>query len=186
MEFSKFKRAGALLRAKMANFEENEVNIAYVSKIEQLRGESNTITSLVDNEGIIKSGSENVLKITHDFYSNLYKRSEEDINEQNYFFRNINIKLNREERDSLDEPFTNAELLKALEDLKSNKSPGDDSVTKELLLFFWNELSPIYLRAILEIKQKQELCPSQKRGLITIAYKKMEESLLRITAQFLC
>ena len=39
--------------------------------------------------------------------------------------------LNQEERDFLDKYFTSEELGKAMSDLKPNKSPGSDGLTKE-------------------------------------------------------
>jgi len=92
-EYLNYKRAGTILRAKIANFDENEVDISYVSRLEKLRGDSNTIASLIDNEGNIKEGTENVLNIVNEFYTSLYKREQEDVEEQNYFFRNIRTRL---------------------------------------------------------------------------------------------
>ena len=99
-----YQRAGALLRAKIPNFEENEIEIAFISKIEKLRGESNAIASLYDKDGILKEGTDNVLGIIHDFYSNLYKWEEEDVFLQNYFVSNINTRFAQLENDVLDKP----------------------------------------------------------------------------------
>ena len=92
VDFLNYKRAGAMLRSKIANFDENEVSISYVARIEKLRVDSNTITSLTDENGILKAGTENVLNIVNDFYTKLYGWESEDVVEQNYFFRNISKK----------------------------------------------------------------------------------------------
>ena len=172
MKYWNFKRSGTLLRAKIANFEENEAQISYLSKIEKLKGESNTITSLIDENGEIKEGTKNVLNVVYKYFSNLYKREKEDVLEQNYFLRNINKRLSNEDKEMLDQPFTLDELSKSLKDLKPNKSPGEDSLTKEFYECFWNEISPIYKKCLDEIEETENLCNSQKRGLITLVYKK--------------
>ena len=179
IKYLNFKRSGSILRAKIVNFEENEVKILYISKIEKLKGESNTVTSLIDEDGILKEGTKNVMDVIYNFYSNLYKKEIEDITEQNYFLRNINKRLPREDKDMLDQPLCLDEIHKSLKDMKCNKSPGDDSLTKEFYLHFWDELAPIYLRCVSEIKEVKDLCPSQKRGLITLAYKKNGREFLK-------
>ena len=46
-------------------------------------------------------------------------------------------------------------------------------------MFFWDELSPIYIKCILEIKVVKELCESQKRALITLVHKKGGRHLIK-------
>ena len=48
------KLAGAILRSKITNFEPNEVNISYISNLEKLRGDSNTVNSLLDKKWVAK------------------------------------------------------------------------------------------------------------------------------------
>ena len=179
IKFLNYKRAGAFLRAKIPNFEENELQIAFISRIEKLRGEDNAITELIDNEGNLKSGTENVLNVVHSFYSDLYKWEQEDIFLQNSFFRNINVRLTQTEGHDLGLPLDKDFLFEALCDLPNNKSPGEDSLTKEFFVFFWNEIFPFYAKCIYESKAQKELCESQKRGLIKLAYKKNERFLLK-------
>ena len=63
--------------------------------------------------------------------------------------------------------------------MQCHKSPGDDSLTKEFYVHFWNEIAPIYMRCIAGIKEMENLCHSQKRGLITLAYKKNGREFLK-------
>ena len=164
-----------MLRAKIPNFEENDLQIAFVSRIEKLRGEENTISELIDKSGITRSGSEAVLEVVHSFYSDLYQWEEEDIDMQNAFFRNINVRLSLSESVELGLPFDKESLFESLCDLPNNKSPGDDSLTKEFYVFFWNEIFPFYIKCMNEAKFHLELCESLKRGLIILVHKKMKE-----------
>ena len=56
------RRQGALLRAKLVNFEENEVSIAHFKK---LKGESNAISGLLNKNGIFEQGTTNILELVH-------------------------------------------------------------------------------------------------------------------------
>ena len=84
----------------------------------------------------------------------------------------LTITLSEEERNKLDEEFTAEELGMSMKDLKKNKSPGSDGLTKEFYDFFWDMLCPFYMDCIKEIDEKLELTDSQKKGLIRISYKK--------------
>ena len=93
-----------MLRAKIANFDENEVNISYIYRLEKLRGDSNTISSLTDDAGNIKEGTENVINLVNEFYTSLYGREHEDVDEQNYFFRNVRKRVSIEDKLIMDTP----------------------------------------------------------------------------------
>ena len=148
------------------------MNISYISKLEKLRGDTNTITALLNSNGVLKEGNENVLKIAQDFYTNLYRNEPECIIEQNHFLRNIEKHPTMEEKEELDLALSENEIFSALNDLKKNKSPGDDSLTCEFYLYFWNDLKNLYIKCIKEIFENNDLSSSQNRGLITIIYKK--------------
>ena len=106
----------------------------------------------------------------YDFYSNLYSRELEDETIQDEFLSGITIKLSEEERLKLDADFTEEELRSSMVDLKRNKSPGSDGLTKEFYDFFWDQLSPLYMECVKEIDEKLELTDSQKSGLIRVSY----------------
>ena len=84
------------------------------------------------------------MKVVETFYTQLYEREIEDVHEQNYFFRNITNKLTVEDKIFLDKPITKDELHEALKDLKSDKSPGDDSISKEVFLFLLGGAQPCF------------------------------------------
>ena len=55
------------LRAAIPTFEDGELNIAYYTRLEKRKGEENLIFSL-EEDGVIKEGTENVLNIYQHFY----------------------------------------------------------------------------------------------------------------------
>ena len=171
-EYTSRKIRGSILRSKIPGIEEGELNLAYYSKLEKLRAEQNTIYSLLDKDGILVEGTQKVSEVVYEFYKNLYTKEVECTETQDEFLSGVSVKISEEERLSLDMEFTEEELKAAMKDLKKDKSPGSDGLTKEFYDFFWESLYPIYMECIKEVDEKEELTDSQKRGLIRISYKK--------------
>ena len=168
-----------MLRSKIANFDANEVSLSYLSRLEKIRGDTNIISFLTDEDGILQQGTGNVIDVVNKFYISLYKHENEDIGEQNHFFQNISTRLSVEDKDFLDSPFTIEELHLSLKEIKNGKSPGEDSISKEILNFFWDELGPLFMRCLDEIKSMKHLSESQKRALISLVFKKGRRDLLK-------
>ena len=72
------KKVRGVPRACIPNFEENEPNISYYSRMEKIKAEENKIHYLYDKKGILQSKTANVLKIAEDYYSDLFRASETD------------------------------------------------------------------------------------------------------------
>ena len=86
----------------------------------------------MNNEGILVDGIDQILDVTHNFYKDLYSKEPEDNDLLDEFLNNLNVKLSDEDRAKLDEDFSKEEFQDALKDLKRNKSPGADGLTKVL------------------------------------------------------
>ena len=67
------KLEGHHIRARIPHFEENEPNISYYARMEKTKSEGNTIQSLYDKNGIQQCETSQVLKITEDYYSDLFR-----------------------------------------------------------------------------------------------------------------
>ena len=166
--YSSKKIRGSLLRSKLPGVEEGDLNIAYYTKLEKMRAEQNTVFSLMNKNGQLVEGTDQVSEVIYNFYNHLYTKEVECEKTQEDLLKGITITLSEEERNKLDEEFTAEEL----KDLKKNNSPGSDGLTKEFYDFFWDMLCPFYMDCIKEIDEKLELTDSQKKGLIRISYKK--------------
>ena len=166
------KIQGSLLRSKLPGIEEGEFNLAYCSKLEKMKGEQNTIFSLMNKSGQLVEGTEKVIDVTYQFYKELYSKELEDTDAQEFFLQGVEKKLREEDRRKLDDDFTKEEFQEALHDLKKDKSPGCDGLTKEFYDFFWEKLQDFYMECIKEVEETGELSESQKVGLIRISYKK--------------
>ena len=109
---------------------------------------------------------------TYQFYKELYSKELEDTDAQDFFLQGVEKKLSEEDRRKLDDDFTKEEFQEALHELKKDKSPGCDGLTKEFYDFFWEKLQDVYLECIKEVEEVGELSELQKVGLIRISYKK--------------
>ena len=78
------------------------------------------------------------------FYENLFKKNvNTDCENENfqYFFNNAsNPKLTPEQKSELDTEITLREIEEVLKTFKNNKSPGEDGLTKEFYVKFWDDL----------------------------------------------
>ena len=56
----------------------------------------------MNNAGILVDGTDQMLKVTHNFYKDLYSKEPEDTELQDEFLNNLNVKLSDEDRAKLD------------------------------------------------------------------------------------
>ena len=73
---------------------------------------------------------------------------------------------------------TEKELLAALKSMDNNKSPGNDELTEEFYITFWNEIKKPFLAAIHASFLKQELLTSQRQAVIKLTEKKDSDKRL--------
>ena len=175
----KEKIEGMKLRSKIPNHDYGEPNISFLSKLEKLQGERNTIYSLKNENGELKANRENLLEIVNLFYKKLYTKEDECEQEQNNFLRRVQTQISDTDKTEVDRVLEEAELFESLKGLQKNKSPGCDGLTVEFMLHYWGELKEHYMDAIAEIIQTQELCELQKRGAIRISFKKGDRDDLK-------
>lgn len=173
------KIEGMKLRAKLANFDVGEPKISYLSRLEKMSGERNTIYSLRDEQNVLKDGTEDMLEIVHNFYKDLYTREAEDEEEQNRFLDGVTSRISPEELIHTERELYETDLLESLGELQKNKSPGFDGVTVEYYLFFWSELKDHLMDSIAESKMTKELSEMQKRGAIRTSFKKENRDNLK-------
>ena len=62
-------------------------------------------------------------------------------------------------------------LNKAIKLFKSNKSPGEDGLTVEFYLKFWDLIGIDFADAVTEMLTCSKLTDSQYRGIISLLYK---------------
>ena len=114
-----------------------------------------------------------VHKHVHKFYSNLYKSenvSDKDI--EKYLETIKNPVLTDEDANSCEGDITEAELTLALNNMKLNKAPGIDGLTTEFYREFWPDIKELICKSINESFREGILGYSQRKGVITLIFKK--------------
>ena len=114
-----------------------------------------------------------VLSITRDYYTDLYtskKPSSESIND---FVDSVNLpSLSDNRRDVCDGEVSVQECERAINNIKSNKSPGEDGLPIEFYKGFWNEIGQFLVDVYNKCFQKGELPLSMRKSVITLIFKK--------------
>ena len=86
--------------------------------------------------------------------------------------RKVRNRISSEDFEAAEKNIEARELYKSLTELKPNKSPGPDGITRELYIALWPELEEYFIDCVREILEKNELSEMQKRGAIRITHKK--------------
>ena len=108
----------------------------------------------MNKNGQLVEGTDQVSEVIYNFTIIYIQRKLNAKKTQEDLLKGIMITLSEEERNKLDEEFTAEELGLSMKDLKKNKSPGSDGLTKEFYDFFWDMLCPFYMDCIKEIDEK--------------------------------
>ena len=87
---------------------------------------------------------------------------------------------------TLDGGITEKELLIALQSMENNKSPGNDGLTKEFYITFWNKLKAPILLAIEKAYLVKQPSTSQEQAVIKLIEKKTRQKVrLKLATYFL-
>ena len=127
--------------------------------LEKQRGSQNTIKKLVvDDKGIIEQT--HILEHIREFYETLFKTQEQKTEiEMKFFFSDVDIaKLSENQVKLCEENLTKKDLYNSFKSMQSDKSPGNDGLTKET---FWTELKEIFVDSVSVAKEKGILSTSQ-------------------------
>ena len=169
--YEKKKCDGAILRSKVSWALETDKNTSFFLKLEKSNQESNCIKELNTEKGLT-SKTEDILDHVFQFYSKLYSAEEVNIDKQNEILNLITEILSENDKNNLDKVITEEELTSALKGMKLNKSPGNDGLTVEFYIHFWDILRPLFIKVVNACYEDKELTRTMKRGVISLFYKK--------------
>ena len=132
---------GIKIRSRCNWFEFGEKSNKFFLNLEKKRGSQNTIRKIISDEEEITD----LKKINHkifSFYQDLFsKKCNADNDEINLFLENIKMpKLSNIQKDSCEGTFDEKEIFEAVKSFQNNKSPGNDGLTKEFYIAFWEEI----------------------------------------------
>ena len=147
---------GAMLRSRTRWHNEGEKNTKYFLCLEKRQCKQGTISRLKSNENDYSSTDKEILHECETFYKGLYasKLEPEHLPSlTDVFFSDNDTVLSCNESQAIECILTKVECLKALKEMKSEKSPGT-----EFYQNFWNEiLKPLLVALIREFATV--ICP---------------------------
>ena len=163
---------GIMMRAKARFKVEGEKSTKFFCNLEKRHNNDKLMLKLINEKNETVDNIHNILQEQTSFYKKLYSSTKIDIDlpEFELFFDKDNpfiVKLEEEESNDIEGTLTITECLKALKNMKADKSPGLDGLTAEFFKFFWSDVKHFLLRSFNESYDIQSLSITQKQGVIT-------------------
>ena len=59
-----------------------------------------------------------------------------------------------------------------MKSMKNDKSPGNNGLTKEFYVTFWDDIKATFVSSLKQAKERKELSISQRQAIITLKEKK--------------
>ena len=162
------------IRAKAQFMEEGEKSARYFFSLEKSRKANQTIRVLTKDNLDTVTETRDLLSETRAFYKKLYSAEPCET-----FFNAPFPNLPEDACNSCEGELTEQELRKAVTAMELDKSPGIDGLTTNFYKHFWplfcTRLTHVYNYAF----RSGRLSVSQRRGVISLLFKKGERTLLK-------
>ena len=168
------KAEAARIRAKENWFEKGEKSTKYFFDLEKHRAQAKHWLKVKTLEGKYEEGIEKILKRQVEFYQKLYKSEGQDKTCADSLLECVDDNINQVDKTMLDKPISFEELKKSVHSMKKGKSPGEDGIGAEFYQMYWEDIGGDFTDVVHEVFLEGDLSSSQKKGLITLLYKKGE------------
>ena len=107
----------------LPTYEQAEPDISFFAKLEKRKISQSIIGQLAeDEESKIHTDKENILRISTNFYTNLYTPEKTNTQKQDRLLRNIKNKITNEQKEKLDADITEEEVKKTIFQMEGSKS----------------------------------------------------------------
>jgi len=174
------KTQSLIIQSRVQIYEEGEKSTAFfLNQIKQNKIKS-TIRKLMDDKTELVDQS-SIMNKLNDFYSKLYTKDKKC--KTGNWIKNLRSnglvpQLSEVENEKLEAPLDVTELKEMLEKCANNKSPGNDGLTKEFYLFFWDVIHKTLFNSYLESIKVGKLTVSQRQNLISLIEKTGKDKTL--------
>ena len=166
---------GAIVPSRAKWYEEGGKNNKYFLNLENSRGRKSAIRKIFIKDQVPSTNPKAILDELSRFYSNLYQENSESYSETHTdsFLTGISMpKLSDAQRLKCEEKLTVSECYNALKSFQKNKTPGNDGLTAEFYLAFWQILGKHLVASLNYAHEHREQSNSQKQAVITLLEKK--------------
>ena len=133
--------------------------------------EKNQIIKIRKENGEITTDNTEIQRIIRNYYQQYMPKKMDNLEEMDTFLEKYNFpKLNQEEIENLNRPFTSMEIETIIRNLPANKSPGPDGFKAEFYQKF-KELTHILLKLFQKIAEEGKFTNSFYEATITLIQK---------------
>ena len=128
------------IRSRCQCYEEGEKSYKFFLHLEKFNGTQSQIRKIIVNDQKIADPNE-ILNEIRNFYDSLFKKGDsKPLSQINDFLDMVQLpKLDITEINECDNELSEKELYISLMSVQKNKSPGNDGLTKEFFVAFWED-----------------------------------------------
>ena len=168
------------MRSKSSWYEHGEKSSQYFVNLEKRKKAESHVRSLISESGIQVNDPTEIMSKVRDFYSKLYTRRSTKTEKEclDYLSRLHIPRLSKADFDSCEGMLTKKECWEALNAMKNGKSPGNDGLTKEFYVCFFNKISDSLVAALNRSFEVSQLSSSQLQAVIVLIEKKYKDKRL--------
>ena len=164
---------GIRVRSRCQWYEEGEKSTKFFLNLEKTHGNQGKVRKIiVDNHEI--TDSINIRNNLKTFYESLFKKTlSKSLPDYDKFLENIDIPfINIHDKNLCEKDLTDSDFLEALLDMQNNKTPGNDGLTKEFYVYFWNDIKNLFIDSWKIGLREKLLSVSQRQAIIKLMEKK--------------
>ena len=112
-------------------------NTIYFHAVTKARRVRNTISSIQDDQGVLRKGHKEVSDVASAYFQNLYASEEINLELYTEVFSGFTQRVTQEMNDDLVRPITEEEIQAALFDMGPHRAPGPDGFSGVFYQKFW-------------------------------------------------
>ena len=160
-------------------YEKGEKSSRYFLTLEKRQKSKSSIRKL-NVDGVEVEEQNQVLQCIRTYCRNLFERTSNlTIRQCKAFIKDIHLPILRSELSDLCEGLLHSsECYQCLISMPSNKTPGNDGITKEFYVAFYQFIAKHFIDSANYSFREGELSPSQKQAVITLLEKKDKDKEL--------
>jgi len=169
-----------IFQSKTTIYEEDEKNTKYFLNVINYHKNKSSIMSLKNiykPQEIIKDQKQ-IMNTIEVFYRQLYSSPQTECNSRNsaHFIDNL-PHISNEDQTMLDRNISENELFATLNTFSKGKCPGNDGLSAEFYIKFWNEIKQCLIECLHDNIERGEMSTSQKQSVISLIEKEGKDKL---------
>jgi len=179
-ELLDIKTKNIIFQSKTTIYEEDEKNTKYFLNLINYNKNKSSIMSLKNSNKpheIIK-GRKQIMDTIQNFYTDLYSAVETNIGSIHAAHLVQDLpQLSDQDRTMLDRELTENELHDTLKTFANGKCPGNDGLSAEFYLKFWDDIKACLVECMKENISLGEMSSSQKQSVISLLEKEGKDKM---------